>query len=71
VVHGVSYPHSRRRFSGLWYTLDNDNDRIAKIIRDAGYRGYISLEFEGKEDPRTAVPKSLDVLRRAFAKAVA
>jgi hypothetical protein len=30
------------------------------------YRGYISLEFEGKEDWRTAVPKSLAVLRKAF-----
>jgi L-ribulose-5-phosphate 3-epimerase len=54
---------------GLWYTLDLDYDRIAKIIRDAGYRGYISLEFEGKEDPRMAVPKSLELLRKAFAKA--
>ena len=51
---------------GLWYTLDLDYDRIAKIIRTAGYRGYISLEFEGKEDPRTAVPKSLALLRKAF-----
>ena len=54
---------------GLWYTLDLDYDHIAKIIRDGGYRGYISLEFEGKEDPRTGVPKSLELLRKAFAKA--
>jgi sugar phosphate isomerase/epimerase len=51
---------------GMWYTLDLDYPRIAKIFRDANYRGYISLEFEGKEDPRTAVPKSLDLLRKAF-----
>ncbi len=51
---------------GLWYTLDLDYPRIAKILRDAGYRGYLSLEFEGKEDPLTAVPKSLDMLRKAF-----
>ena len=30
------------------------------------YRGYISLEYEGKEDAKTAVPKSLAVLRKAF-----
>ena len=30
------------------------------------YRGYLSLEFEGMEDPRTAVPKSLAMLRKAF-----
>jgi hypothetical protein len=27
----------------------------------------VSLEMEGKEAPETAVEKSLDVLRRAFA----
>jgi sugar phosphate isomerase/epimerase len=51
---------------GLWYTLDLDYDRIAKIMRDAGYQGWISLEFEGKEDPKIAVPKSLALLRKAF-----
>jgi sugar phosphate isomerase/epimerase len=51
---------------GEWYTLDLDYARIAKILRDAGYTGYISLEMEGKEDPKTAVPKSLAKLREAF-----
>jgi L-ribulose-5-phosphate 3-epimerase len=51
---------------GVWYTLDLDYPRIAKIIRDANYTGYISLEFEGKEDPITAIPKSLVTLRAAF-----
>jgi L-ribulose-5-phosphate 3-epimerase len=51
---------------GLWYTLDLDYDRIAAILRKHNYRGYLSLEFEGKEDPRTAVPKSLAMLRKAF-----
>jgi len=52
---------------GLWYTLDLDYPRIAKILREANYRGYISLEFEGKEDPRSGVAKSLALLRKAFA----
>lgn len=51
---------------GLWYTLDLDYDRIAAMLRKHHYRGYVSLEFEGKEDPRTAVPKSLATLRKAF-----
>jgi sugar phosphate isomerase/epimerase len=51
---------------GRWYSLDLDYDRIAGIMRKAGYRGFISLEFEGNEDPRTAVPKSLALLRKAF-----
>jgi L-ribulose-5-phosphate 3-epimerase len=52
---------------GLWYTLDLDYARIAALLRRHQYRGYISLEFEGKESPRTAVPKSLALLRKAFA----
>jgi sugar phosphate isomerase/epimerase len=51
---------------GLWYALDLDYDRIADLLHRAGYRGYVSLEFEGKEDPRTAVPRSLALLRKAF-----
>ena len=52
---------------GTWYTLDIDYDRVAETLRDVNYRGYISLEFEGKEDPKTAIPKSLALLRKAFA----
>jgi L-ribulose-5-phosphate 3-epimerase len=51
---------------GTWYTLDLDYPRIADIIRDAGFRGYVSLEFEGQEDPLTAIPKSLALLREQF-----
>ena len=36
-------------------------------MREAGYTGFVSLEFEGKEDPLTAIPKSLEMLRQAFA----
>ena len=51
---------------GTWYTLDLDYDRIAAILRKVNYRGFISLEFEGKEDAATAIPKSLELLRKAF-----
>ena len=51
---------------GQWYTLDLDYDRIGRILNDANYRGWISLEFEGMEDWRTAIPKSLELLRRSF-----
>ena len=53
---------------GIYYTIDIDYDRVAKICQNANYRGYISLEFEGKEDPWVAVPKSLAMLRAAFGK---
>lgn len=51
---------------GTWYTLDLDYERIATILRKHKYRGYISLEFEGQEDYRTAVPKSLAMLRKTL-----
>ena len=51
---------------GEWYTLDLDYPRIAQILKRANYQGYISLEFEGKEDANTGVPKSLELLRQAF-----
>ncbi|MBL9175642.1 MAG: TIM barrel protein [Verrucomicrobiales bacterium] len=51
---------------GEWYTLDLDYPRIARILKDAGYRGWVSLEMEGKADPETAVPESIALLRRAF-----
>jgi sugar phosphate isomerase/epimerase len=51
---------------GLWYSLELDYPRIAKIFREHNYRGYVSLEFEGKDDPKEAIPKSLALLRSAF-----
>ena len=52
---------------GLWYTLDLDYARIANILRKANYYGYLSLEFEGHENPLTGIPKSMEVIRKAFA----
>ncbi len=51
---------------GEWYTLDLDYKRIAKILAEVNYTGYVALEFEGKENPDTAVPKSIAMLREAF-----
>lgn len=51
---------------GKWYTLDIDYDRVAQIFRKVNYRGYVSVEFEGQEDPMLAVPKSLEMVRNAF-----
>jgi sugar phosphate isomerase/epimerase len=51
---------------GEWYTLDLDYKRVAKILADVNYTGYVGLEMEGKEDPDVAVPKSIALLREAF-----
>ena len=52
---------------GLWYQLDLDYPRIAKMLQRYKYRGYVSLEFEGREDPLAGIPKSLAMLRETFA----
>ncbi len=49
-----------------WLSLDLDYTRIAAIPRKANFKDWVSLEMEGKEDPATAVPKSLAVLRALF-----
>ncbi|HIC19674.1 TPA: sugar phosphate isomerase/epimerase, partial [Candidatus Poribacteria bacterium] len=51
---------------GEWYTLELDYERIAGILRAVGFKGYISIEFEGKADADIGVPKSVDLLREAF-----
>lgn len=51
---------------GEWYALDIDYARIAKILAAQQYRGYVSLEFEGKAPAETAVPKAIAQLRAAF-----
>lgn len=51
---------------GEWYTLDLDYKRIAKILKDVNYCGYVSLEFEGKAPADEGVAKSIKMLREAF-----
>ena len=51
---------------GEWYTLDLDYKRIISILQKVNYKGFLSLEYEGKEDAATAVPKSIEMLRQAM-----
>lgn len=60
-VQAKTYPGG-----GEWYTLELDYKRIAAILAKVNYRGYISLEMEGKADPDVAVPQSIEMLRTAF-----
>ena len=61
------YVHAKTYFGGgIWYAVDLDYHRIAAILRKHSYHGTISLEFEGREDYRSAIPQSLDLLRKAF-----
>jgi len=44
-----------------------DFAKLAKILRDANYRGYIVLEYEEPGDPRVECPKFVEQIRAAFA----
>lgn len=45
-----------------------DWDRLIGMFAKAGYRGYISLEYEEKESPETAVPRLAAELHRVVRK---
>jgi sugar phosphate isomerase/epimerase len=40
-----------------------DFARIIGILQDAGYRGYVALEYEEQEDPRDNIPRVVEELR--------
>lgn len=44
-----------------------DLPRIVEILKQANYRGYVVLEYEEHEDPRTEIPKYVDQLRELIA----
>lgn len=64
--HAVLVQAKTYHGGGEWYTLDIDYARVNSLLRAANYKGYISLEFEGKADWRRGVPQSLKEFRRAF-----
>lgn len=41
-----------------------DLGRVVQVLRDAGYRGFITLEYEASEDPLMAIPGYLQELRK-------
>jgi sugar phosphate isomerase/epimerase len=50
-------------WSGTGPRHEADLARIVRLLRDASYRGYVTLEYEAAESPRTAVPRYLQQLR--------
>jgi sugar phosphate isomerase/epimerase len=41
-----------------------DLGRLIGILRSAGYRGYVALEYEAAEDPKTGVPRAIEALKK-------
>ncbi|MCA9115103.1 MAG: sugar phosphate isomerase/epimerase, partial [Planctomycetaceae bacterium] len=44
-----------------------DLERVIGILRSAGYRGYVVLEYEEKDEPRDVIPKVIARLRQLTA----
>ena len=44
-----------------------DLERVVGILKQAGYRGYLVLEYEESEDPKKAIPPLLNRLRELIA----
>ena len=40
-----------------------DLKRLIQMLRTANYRGYVALEYEAAEDPKTAIPRYARILR--------
>jgi len=53
---------------GEWYSLDIDYSKIFKILTEIKFRGYVSIEYEGKESALTAVPKTIALLKKEMNK---
>jgi sugar phosphate isomerase/epimerase len=53
--------------SGAGGRQEADLARVIKILRDVKYRGFVALEYEAKDDPRQAVPRYLQQLRKLVA----
>jgi len=60
--------HAKTYFGGgLYYTADLDYRRIGRLLKEAGFRGYVSIEFEGRAHPDQGLRDSVAMLREAFA----
>ncbi len=41
-----------------------DFERIIDILGESGYRGYVALEYEAKEEPKEAIPRYVEKLQK-------
>jgi L-ribulose-5-phosphate 3-epimerase len=62
MVHAKTYVGG-----GIYYTAELEYPRIIRLLRESGFQGYLSLEFEGKAHPEVGIPESLALLRAAGA----
>ena len=50
---------------GDFFTPEEEADltRVVKILQNANYQGYVTLEYESAENPKVAVPRHLAKLK--------
>ena len=66
IVSEAVLVHAKTYYGGgEWYTLDLDYVKIGEMLRTVDFQGYISIEFEGKEEAHTGVPQSVEMLRNS------
>lgn len=46
---------------------DADLKRLVDMLKQGGYRGYVALEYEASEEPKTAIPKHVETLKKLLA----
>lgn len=51
---------------GMLVEPEIDYERIAGMLADLGYTGYLSIEFEGKAHPKEGIPAGIEQIRGAF-----
>jgi len=57
--------HAKTYFGGgEWYTLEIDYDKVFQVLRKHDYKGWITLEYEGKELYETGIKKSMNLLTK-------
>jgi L-ribulose-5-phosphate 3-epimerase len=57
----ATHTHIRDRFGDSHRVIDLD--RVWQIFAKGGYKGYMSVEYEGEEDAMTGVPKLIDRIK--------
>jgi sugar phosphate isomerase/epimerase len=61
VIPYATQTHIKERFSSNNQSIDLE--RVFQRFAQAGYKGYMSAEYEGDEDPLTGVPKLIEQIR--------
>jgi sugar phosphate isomerase/epimerase len=64
----VALVHAKTYTGGSIYfgEFEVDYDRLAGMLNDVDYRGYVSIEFEGKSMPEEGITSSVKELIRSF-----